>query len=181
MPYFKKYRQRLFWGILALLTVDLLQLYIPRVIKQAVDALQLGQATSASLLRQGGLIICFAIGIALFRFTWRYLVLGFSRLLERDLRSRLLSRLVRLDRPFFNRRSAGEIMALSGNDLTNVQLACGMGIVSFIDAFMMTGAKSTVSGFQDVMSGVAACISHTFLLVSTCQLGRPQSLSDTPT
>ncbi|MBV5307525.1 MAG: ABC transporter ATP-binding protein [Desulfobulbaceae bacterium] len=140
MPYFKKYWQRLFWGILALLTVDLLQLYIPRVIKQAVDALQLGQATSASLLGQGGLILSFAIGIAFFRFTWRYLVLGFSRLLERDLRNLLLSRLVRMDRPFFNRRPAGEIMALSGNDLTNVQMACGIGIVSFIDAFMMTAA-----------------------------------------
>ena len=106
VPYFKKYWQRLFWGILALLSTDLIQLYIPRVIKQAVDSLQLGQATSASLLRQGGLILSFAIGIALFRFTWRYLVLGFSRLLERDLRNLLLSRLVRLDRPFFNRRSA---------------------------------------------------------------------------
>ena len=140
VPYFKKYWQHLFWGILALLTVDLLQLYIPRVIKHAVDALQQGQATSASLLRQGGLILSFAVGIAFFRFTWRYLVLGFSRFLERDLRNLLLGRLVRLDRPFFNRRPAGEIMALSGNDLTNVQLACGMGIVSFIDAFLMTGA-----------------------------------------
>lgn len=140
MPYFRKYRQQLFWGILALLTVDLLQLYIPRVIRQAVDALQLGRATSASLLGQGGVILAFAIGIAFFRFSWRYLVLGFSRLLERDLRNLLLSRLVRLDRPFFNRRPAGEIMALSGNDLTNVQMACGMGIISFIDAFMMTGA-----------------------------------------
>ena len=140
MPYFRKYWQRLFWGVLALLTVDLLQLYIPRVIKQAVDALQQGRATSASLLGQGGVILSIAIGVALFRFTWRFLVIGFSRLLERDLRNLLLSRLVRLDRPFFNRRPAGEIMALSGNDLTNVQMACGMGIVSFIDAFMMTGA-----------------------------------------
>lgn len=140
MPYFKKYWQRLFWGIVALLTVDLLQLYIPRVIKQAVDDLHLGLATSTTLLAQGGLIISFAIAIALLRFTWRYLVLGFSRLLERDLRNRLLVSLMRLDRLFFNRHPAGEIMALSGNDLTNVQLACGMGIVSFVDAFVMTSA-----------------------------------------
>jgi ATP-binding cassette subfamily B protein len=86
------------------------------------------------------LILLFALGIAACRFGWRYLVLGFSRLLERDLRSRLLDHLVRLDRPFFNRRPAGEIMALSGNDLTSVQMACGIGLVSFVDAIMMTAA-----------------------------------------
>jgi ATP-binding cassette subfamily B protein len=124
----------------ALLAVDLLQLFIPRVIKQAVDDLQRGLASPASLLKQGGVILLYAIGIAVCRFAWRYLVLGFSRLLERDLRRRLLDRLVRLDRPFFNRRTAGEIMALSGNDLANVQMACGIGLISCIDAFIMTGA-----------------------------------------
>ncbi len=125
---------------MALLAVDLLQLFIPRVIKQAVDDLQRGLASPASLLKQGGVILLYAIGIAVCRFAWRYLVLGFSRLLERDLRRRLLDRLVRLDRPFFNRRTAGEIMALSGNDLANVQMACGIGLISCIDAFIMTGA-----------------------------------------
>ncbi len=139
-PYFRHHRWRLAGGIGLLLAVDLLQLFIPRVIKWAVDDLQTGRATSASLLKQGGLILLFALAIAACRFGWRYLVLGFSRILERDLRNRMLARLVGLDRPFFNRRPAGEIMALSGNDLTNVQMACGMGLVSFFDAIMMTGA-----------------------------------------
>jgi ATP-binding cassette subfamily B multidrug efflux pump len=138
--YFSRHRYRLLAGIALLLGVDLLQLLIPRVIKRAVDDLQTGLASSSSLLKQGGVILLFALGIATCRFGWRYLVLGFSRLLERDLRNRLLARLVRLDRPFFNRRPAGEIMALSGNDLSNVQMACGIGLVSFFDAIMMTGA-----------------------------------------
>jgi ATP-binding cassette subfamily B protein len=138
--YFIRHRYRLAGGIGLLLVVDLLQLLIPRVIKLAVDELQSGLADSASLLRQAGLILAYALAIAACRFGWRYLVLGFSRLLERDLRNRLLARLVRLDRPFFNRRTAGEIMALSGNDLTNVQMACGIGLVSFVDAIMMTAA-----------------------------------------
>jgi len=140
LPYLRAYRGRLFGGTVALLAVDLLQLTIPRVVKQAVDDLQLGLASPDSLLRQGGLILFFALGIAACRFAWRALILGFSRLLERDLRNRLLERLIRLDRPFFNRRTAGEIMALSGNDLANVQMACGIGLVSFFDAFIMTGA-----------------------------------------
>jgi len=140
LPYFRRYWWRLALGLLALLGVDLLQLMIPRIIKSAVDSLQQNTADSENLMLHGLVIVLFALGIAVCRFCWRYLVLGFSRLLERDLRNRMLARLVQLDRPFFNRRPAGEIMALSGNDLAAVQMACGIGLVSFVDAVMMTGA-----------------------------------------
>jgi ATP-binding cassette subfamily B protein len=140
IPLFRKYRTRILFGFLALLGVDLLQLLIPRVIKSAVDSLQYAGATSGSLFRHGALIVTFASGIAACRFGWRYLILGFSRMLERDLRNLMLSKLVTLDRPFFNRRPAGEIMALAANDLTAVQMACGIGLVSCVDAVMMTAA-----------------------------------------
>ncbi|MCK4837267.1 MAG: ABC transporter ATP-binding protein [Desulfobulbaceae bacterium] len=140
IPLFIKYRLRILVGFMALLTVDLLQLMIPRVIKSAIDSLQFATASPASLLQHGMLVVGFALAIACCRFGWRYLILGFSRMLERDLRNRMLAKLVRLDRPFFNRRSTGEIMALSSNDLAAVQMACGIGLVSCVDAIMMTTA-----------------------------------------
>ena len=149
VPLFQKHRWRILGGFLALLAVDLLQLLIPRVIKSAVDSLQFATATRHSLFLHGALIVLFALSIALCRFGWRYLILGFSRLLERDLRNRMLEKLLRLDRPFFNRRSTGEIMALSGNDLTNVQMACGIGLVSFVDAVMMTTAALAFMAYID--------------------------------
>jgi len=148
-PLFRKYRTRILLGFLGLLGVDLLQLLIPRVIKSAVDSLQYAEATGAGLFRHGALIVAFAAGIAVCRFVWRYLILGFSRMLERDLRNRLLSKLVTLDRPFFNRRPAGEIMALASNDLTAVQMACGIGLVSFVDAVMMTAAAIMFMAYID--------------------------------
>jgi len=149
IPLFREHRWRILIGFLALLAVDLLQLLIPRVIKSAVDSLQFATATRESLFLHGGLIVIFALGIALSRFGWRYLVLGFSRILERDLRNRMLEKILRLDRPFFNRRPAGEIMALSGNDLTAVQMACGIGLVSFVDAIMMTTAALAFMAYID--------------------------------
>lgn len=140
IPLFKKYRLRILGGFLALLAVDLLQLMIPRVIKSAIDSLQAATATTTSLLHHSFLVVGFAITIAACRFIWRYLIIGFSRMLERDLRDRMLAKLSKLDRAFFNRRPTGEIMALSSNDLTAVQMACGIGLVSCIDAIMMTTA-----------------------------------------
>ncbi|MFP5211766.1 MAG: ABC transporter transmembrane domain-containing protein, partial [Acidobacteriota bacterium] len=122
-PYFKRYWLRVSSGFTALLVVDLLQLLIPRVIKQAVDALQGGTATHSGLLTYGMYILLIAGVIAGLRYFWRTMLLGFSRLLETQLRSRMFSHILTLDRSFFQRRTPGEIMALATNDLTAVQLA----------------------------------------------------------
>lgn len=138
LPFFRQYRLQLGLGFGALLGVDFLQLLIPRVLKPAIDALERHTATQAGLLRYGGIIVGLALGIACLRFLWRYCILGFSRKLEVALRSKLFSHLLTLDRIFFQRRPAGELMALATNDLASVQLACGMGLVACADALVMT-------------------------------------------
>ena len=137
-PFFKQYGKQLVIGFLSLLAVNALQLVIPRIIKHAVDGLQFGTASQASLMKYGGLIILLAFCIAFFRFGWRILILGFSRHLEKDLRNWMFSHLLTLDRFFFQRRTTGELMALATNDLAAVQLAGGMGLVAFADALVMS-------------------------------------------
>jgi len=137
LPYFRRHVRKVLVGFLALVAVDFLQLVIPRVIKEAVDSIQFGTATSNSLLAAGAIIVVLALLIAVLRFLWRNMLLGFSRSVETDLRSRMVSHLLTLDRAFFQRRPAGEIMALATNDLSSVQLATGMGLVAFVDAAFM--------------------------------------------
>ena len=139
-PFFRRYRWRLALGLAALLAVDFLQLIVPRFIKRAVDGLAAGTATEAALLRYAGAILLLAALVACCRFVWRYCILGFSRLLERDIRAWLFSHLLTLDRVFFQRHPVGATMALATNDLTAVQLAGGMGLVAFVDAVVMTSA-----------------------------------------
>lgn len=137
-PLFRRHRLRIAAGFAALGLVDLVQLYIPRIMKQVIDSLARGTATEAGLIRAGGTIFGLALAIALLRFGWRYLVLGFSRMLERDLRDRMFLHLLGMDRAFFGRRATGDIMALSTNDLASVQLSCGMGLVACVDAVFMS-------------------------------------------
>ena len=138
LPFFKQYRLRLFLGFLSLMAVNGLQLLIPRIIKHAVDGLQNEGITTATLLQFGIMIVGIAVCIAIFRFGWRYLILGFSRHLEKDLRNWLFSHLLTLDRFFFQRSTTGAIMALATNDLAAVQLAGGMGLVAFADALILS-------------------------------------------
>lgn len=137
VPYFRRYALRLGVGFFTLIAVDFMQLWIPRIIKLAVDALQQGSATPSGLLTHAAAIALLAVLIAAMRYAWRTLLLGFSRLLEADLRNRLFSHILTLDKTFFQRRSTGDLMALATNDLSAVQLAGGMGLVAAVDAVFM--------------------------------------------
>jgi ATP-binding cassette subfamily B protein len=138
LPFFKQYRLQLVIGFLSLLGVNALQLVIPRIIKHAVDSLQNAEISQEKLLYLGLAIFALAVCIAVFRFSWRIMILGFSRHLEKDFRNWLFSHLLTLDRIFFQRKTTGEIMALSTNDLAAVQLAGGMGLVAFPDALVLS-------------------------------------------
>jgi ATP-binding cassette subfamily B protein len=78
--------------------------------------------------------------VVILRFIWRYLIIGFSRLLERDVRNRIFSHILKMDGPFFEKRTTGDLMAHSSNDLSAVQMACGMGMVAAVDALVMLAA-----------------------------------------
>jgi ATP-binding cassette, subfamily B, multidrug efflux pump len=139
-PIFSTFRYRLLLGFAALLGVDLLQLLIPLLLKSAVDGLAAGAVTQGHLLRIGFFITLAAAAAAVLRFSWRYLIIGFSRLLERDVRNRIYAHILRLDRPFFEKHTTGDIMAHVSNDLQAVQMACGIGLVSAVDALVMSTA-----------------------------------------
>jgi ATP-binding cassette subfamily B multidrug efflux pump len=136
-PYISRYKSRLLFGFFCLVGVDILQLVVPRITKKAFDGLEQHAIDGSTLLRFALYLIALSFFIAFFRFGWRYLVLGFSRLFERDLREKLFTRLLLLDRSFFLRNPPGNIMALSSNDLSAVQLACGMGLIAAADALFM--------------------------------------------
>lgn len=137
-PLFQQYKIRLFIGFFALVCVDVIQLIIPKFIKQGVDSLAQNSATSSSLLWLGIAIVSAAACVVFLRFWWRLLIIGFSRILEKDIRDRLFSHILKMDQPFFERWKTGDLMAHASNDLNSIQMACGMGLVAAVDAMVLT-------------------------------------------
>lgn len=143
-PIYGSHRLRLLLGLLALVAVNALQLTIPRLLKQGIDALSQGTAGPDDLLPLALLICLIGVLATLFRFSWRLLIIGFSRILERELRQRIFDHVLAMDEEFFTRYSTGAIMAHGANDLAAVQMACGMGIVAATDALVMALAATTL-------------------------------------
>lgn len=136
-PYFLKYRFRILLGVAALVIVDVLQLLIPRVLKQAIDRLALGQTTVRGLVGYAALVLVIALGVAGFRFFWRIFIIGSSRRIERELRTDLYNHITTLDISTFDVIKTGDLMAHATNDINAVRMAIGFGLVVLTDIVIL--------------------------------------------
>ncbi|MBU1740554.1 MAG: ATP-binding cassette domain-containing protein, partial [Proteobacteria bacterium] len=137
IPYLLRRKWVIAIGLLALVLVDLAQLFIPRLIKRAVDQLTLDQATTLSLLWQAGVIVLLGLVMALLRLVWRRMVLGQARQVERDLRGKVLGHLSTLSIGFFHKMPHGDLMARLTNDMDAVRMSVGIGMVAFVDGIFL--------------------------------------------
>jgi ATP-binding cassette, subfamily B, multidrug efflux pump len=140
-PYFLEKKWLILLGLASLILVDFLQLVIPRVIKRAVDALTLSQTDAFSLWEYAAYILLIGLIIAFFRYFWRQCLIGASRRVEEGLRIQLFSHLHTLSSAYFDRTKTGDVMAHATNDLLNIRMAIGMGIVALTDAVVMGTAS----------------------------------------
>ena len=176
IPIFNRFRLRLLVGFCALLGVDFLQLIVPKILKKGIDSLADQSADAHSLLLLATLILAIAACVALLRFVWRILIIGFSRILEKRLRVQLFAHLVRMDRSFYHHWSAGSLMAHAGNDLAAVQMACGMGMVAAADALVMSTAAIGFMLAIDVRLTFLALLPMPLLALSTWVLSKKMHL-----
>ena len=139
-PYFAENRNRIVVGLVCLILVDMLQLIVPRVIKWAVDDLTLLRVDTGRLLDYAFTIAGIAVLIGVFRYAWRLCLLGTSRRVEEGLRNRLFDHLQTLSAAYFDRTRTGDLMAHATNDIQQIRMAAGMGLVALNDAVVMGAA-----------------------------------------
>ena len=139
-PYLRQGLIPLFVGILLLLSVDFLQLVIPRFIKGAIDALTAQQTLGSVLTRYCLLILATALLIFVLRMIWRRLIFGQARRIEEALRNLLFGHLLTLSQSYYHRTSIGNLMAHATNDMEAVRMALGMGLVSLVDSLILGSA-----------------------------------------
>ncbi len=130
-------RWRILIGLIALLIVDVLQLFIPRVIKYAIDDLTLGTLFPSHLLLYGLEVLILALGIGGFRYVWRYFLLGATRRIEKALRDRLFIHLQTLSPSYFSHTKVGDLMAHATNDIEAVRMAMSLGVVFLVDTIIL--------------------------------------------
>jgi ATP-binding cassette subfamily B protein len=130
-------RWQILIGLIALLIVDILQLFIPRVIKYVIDDLTLGIISPFALLLYGLEVLLLGLGIGGFRYIWRYFLLGAARRIEKALRDRLFIHLQTLSFSYFSHTKVGDLMAHATNDIEAVRMAMSLGVVFLMDTIIL--------------------------------------------
>ena len=138
--YFKENLPIIAIGLTSLIIVDVLQLFIPRIIKRAVDGLTALQIDLRQLLIYAIYMAIIAVLIGAFRYVWRRCLLGTSRRIEEGLRNRMFSHIQTLSASYFDRTQTGDLMAHATNDIQQVRMATGMGMVALNDAIVLGAA-----------------------------------------
>ena len=129
-----RYRGRVFAGFLSLMFVNAATIFVPLVIREAIDRLTVGEG---NLLRSGLMIAGLAAVVMAFRFLWRYFFIGAARRIERSLRAKLYGHLLGLSASFYNETKTGDLMAHATNDIEAVTQACGFGVLTIADPLFM--------------------------------------------
>ena len=140
-PYLKERRWYVFWGLVFLVIVDFLQLFIPRIIKWAVDDLTALRVDTTELFYYAVYMVGIGLLIGLFRFGWRHCLIGLSRRVEEGIRNRLFTHIQTLSAVYFDKTRTGDLMAHATNDIQHVRMAMGMGIVALTDAVVLGTAS----------------------------------------
>lgn len=132
-----KYKYSFLAGLLALSLVDICQLSIPLIIQKVVDALTLEGAGVGDISKYGLILLFIAVAMSVFRFFWRYFIMGAARRIEQSLRNEFFSHLQSLHFDFFSQRKVGDLMAHTVNDIETLKFACGLGVLIAYDGIFL--------------------------------------------
>jgi len=180
--YYLKYAWMLIIGLVALVTVDYLQLVIPNLYQMVINGVNNGYVTVDGVNVPFDMdflidkicmpmvwIIC-AMGLG--RFLWRVTFFGAGIKVETDLRNRMFDNAKNLSREYYQVNKVGNLMSLFTNDLDTVQECYGWGIMMFFDALLL-GVLAIIKMLRmNWLLTLLSLIPMIFLLASATIVGR---------
>ncbi len=180
--YYLKYAPHLLLGLLALWTVDYLQLVIPEIYQMVINGMNQGYVMvdgveyafdMAFLLdRICKPMLIVAVAIVFGRFLWRVSIFGAAVKVETDLRDKMFSHAKNLSREYYQVNKVGNLMSLFTNDLDTVQECYGWGFMQFFDALILGVLSMTKMWRMNHLLTVLSLIPMAFLFASATLVGR---------
>jgi len=132
-----KYKYSIIVGLVSLSIVDLAFLCIPLIIERVIDILTLKSPSLKDINKYALYLLGLALIMSIFRFIWRYFLMGAARRIEFTLRNEFFSHLQGLHFDFFSKRKTGDLMAHTVNDIETIRMACGLGVLIAYDGIFL--------------------------------------------
>lgn len=170
--FFKKEKKRYIIGITFLALTSFANLVPPRVLGLMADQLDKGKISWGQYGMLILAVIATAIVLYILRYFWRKQIWGGAAQLERQIRSKLYSHFMDMDRTFYQRHRTGDLMAHATNDVSAIQNVAGDGVLTLVDSLVM-GLSTMIAMivFVDFRLTIIALLPLPFLAWGAKKLG----------
>ncbi len=180
--YYFKYAAWLVLGLISLVTVDYMQLEIPKLYRMVINGMNSGSVAVDGVrlafdmdflldricMPMVGIILAIVFG----RFLWRVCFFGAAVRLETDLRDRMFGHIKELSQEYYQVNKVGNLMSLFTNDLDTVQECFGWGVMMFFDTLLMGTLAVGNMWRMDRMLTLLSMIPMALLLAAATVIGR---------
>lgn len=131
--YVVRYRKLVFFGLLTLVMVDLLEILPPILLQRAVDSV-VALEPYREILRFAAFYFAVLFAQGFCRWGWRVFLIRSSMLAGRDLRADFAAHLFGMPASFYDKNRVGDLMSLANGDVESVRQFLGPGLLTFADA-----------------------------------------------
>ncbi|PID82874.1 MAG: hypothetical protein CSB15_01340 [Clostridiales bacterium] len=136
--YISENKGLLFWGVITLMALDLLQILTPYFMGKTIDELSKKGSTGFSVVNLISVILAMQVFIFLFRNFMRLFLNKAVVNIEYKIRTDYFKKLETLDSTFYLDNKTGDLMARATNDINSVTLLFSDGIITFVDSIFMS-------------------------------------------
>ncbi len=127
--YLNPHWQKAALGVIALFIVNLVGVWIPLLIRNGIDELQV-TFSFGRIMYYALLVLVLASVMWVIRMVSRITLFGVGRQVEFDLKQRIFEHLLQMEPAYFARNTAGELISRATSDVDNIRRLLGFAILS---------------------------------------------------
>ena len=136
--YMRPHWKPAFWGVFSLLIVNAVGVYIPLLIRNAVDTLQVAIKFD-QVFNYVVLILVLASIMWVIRMLSRILLFGVGRQVEFDLKQQIFNHLLTLEPSYFAANTVGDLINRATSDVDNIRRLLGFAVLSLANTVFAYG------------------------------------------
>ncbi|NCJ08496.1 ATP-binding cassette domain-containing protein [Synechococcales cyanobacterium C] len=164
LAYLRPHWRAVLLGVLALFVVNAVGTYLPLLIRQIIDDLQVTFVFD-QVLRSVLLIGLLASLMWAVRLGSRVAIFGVGRQVEFDLKQRIFGQLLRLEPAYFTTNTAGDLISRSTSDVDNIRRLVGFALLSFVNTIFAYALTLPVMLGLDVGLTLAAIAVYPLIML----------------
>jgi ATP-binding cassette, subfamily B, multidrug efflux pump len=137
--FFREHWKRYTIAIGLLMCASVLEVFPPKIVGMAIDEI-FGQTLTVEKLLSYIFYLLFVVLLSYgLNYVWIYQLFGGAHLLQRKLRTSLMSHFLQMSPTFYEKNKTGDLMARATNDLQAISMTAGFGILTLIDSSFYMG------------------------------------------